>query len=196
MTTLTAAPKKGGFGYRHPRARIAGLLAAPLFWLVVIYVGSLAALFVTAFWTVDGFTSALVRTFTLENFQEVFTSPTYLLLILRTLIIAISVTIICLLLAVPLSFFMARIARPRWQPLLIAMILTPLWASYLVKVYAWRAMLNPETGVVDKNCKVFGISNLYVAGSSVFSTSSNVNPTYTIVALSLRLGKYLKDITL
>ena len=148
MTTLTAAPKKGGFGYRHPRARIAGLLAAPLFWLVVIYVGSLAALFVTAFWTVDGFTSALVRTFTLENFQEVFTSPTYLLLILRTLIIAISVTIICLLLAVPLSFFMARIARPRWQPLLIAMILTPLWASYLVKVYAWRAMLNPETGVV------------------------------------------------
>ena len=54
----------------------------------------------------------------------------------------------------------------------------------------------PETGVVDKNCKVFGISNLYIAGSSVFSTSSIVNPTYTIIAMSLRLGKYLKDIEL
>ena len=51
-----------------------------------------------------------------------------------------------------------------------------------------------ENGVVDKNCKVFGISNLYVAGSSVFSTSSIVNPTYTIIALSLRLGEYLKNI--
>ena len=59
-----------------------------------------------------------------------------------------------------------------------------------------RMSNNPETGVVDKNCKVFGISNLYIAGSSVFSTSSIVNPTYTIIAMSLRLGKYLKDINL
>ena len=51
-----------------------------------------------------------------------------------------------------------------------------------------------KTGVVDKNCKVFGISNLYIAGSSVFSTSSVINPTYTIIALSLRLGKYIKNI--
>jgi choline dehydrogenase-like flavoprotein len=52
---------------------------------------------------------------------------------------------------------------------------------------------SPETGVVDKNCKVFGVSNLYIAGSSVFSTSSVVNPTYTIIAMSLRLGNYLKN---
>lgn len=51
-----------------------------------------------------------------------------------------------------------------------------------------------KTGVVDKNCKVFGVSNLYIAGSSVFTTSSIVNPTYTIIALSLRLGEYLKNI--
>jgi len=59
-----------------------------------------------------------------------------------------------------------------------------------------RMSNNSKTGVVDKNCKVFFISNLYVAGSSVFSTSSIVNPTYTIIAMSLRLGKYLKDIRL
>jgi choline dehydrogenase-like flavoprotein len=50
-----------------------------------------------------------------------------------------------------------------------------------------------KTGVVNKNCKVFGISNLYIAGSSVFTTSSVVNPTYTIIAMSLRLGDYLKS---
>ena len=55
---------------------------------------------------------------------------------------------------------------------------------------------NPQTGVVDKNCKVFGLSNLYISSSSVFTTSSIVNPTYTIIALSLRLGEYLKNIKL
>ena len=55
---------------------------------------------------------------------------------------------------------------------------------------------SPKTGVVDKNCKVFGVSNLYIAGSSVFTTSSIVNPTYTIIALSLRLGQYIKNIKL
>ena len=78
MATTTATPPKGGFGYRHPRARLAGLLAAPMAWLVVVYLGSLAALFLTAFWTVDGFTGALVRTFTFDNFVEVFTTPAYL----------------------------------------------------------------------------------------------------------------------
>jgi len=59
-----------------------------------------------------------------------------------------------------------------------------------------RMSNNSSSGVVDKNCKVFGITNLYVAGSSVFSTSSIVNPTYTIIAMSLRLGKHLKNLTL
>ena len=148
MATTAATPPRGGFGYRHPRARLAGLLAAPMAWLVIVYLGSLAALFLTAFWTVDGFTGALVRTFTLENFVEVFTTPAYLQVMLRTIAIALAVTVLCLVLAVPLAYFMARVARPRWQPLLVAMILTPLWASYLVKVYAWRAMLSPESGVI------------------------------------------------
>ena len=127
--------------------------------LVLVYLGSLAALFLTAFWTVDGFTGALVRTFTLENFIEVFTTPAYLQTMLRTLGIAISVTLLCLLIGIPVGYFMARIARPRWQPLLVALILTPLWASYLVKVYAWRAMLSPEQGVVAWFLRPFGLDS-------------------------------------
>ena len=114
----------------------------------MVYLGSLAALFITAFWQVDDFTGQIVRTFTLENFQLVFTTPAYLTTVARTLGIALLVTLLCLVIALPLSFFMARVASRRWQPLLIAMVLTPLWASYLVKVYAWRAMLQPESGVL------------------------------------------------
>ncbi|MBU6312255.1 MAG: ABC transporter permease [Actinomycetales bacterium] len=158
MTTTTASPPRGGFAYRHPRARLAGLLAAPMAWLVIVYLGSLAALFLTAFWTVDGFTSAIVRTFTLDNFIDAFTTPAYLQVMLRTLAIAIGVTILCLLIGVPVAYFMARIARPKWQPLLVALILTPLWASYLVKVYAWRAMLSPEQGVVAWLLSPLGLS--------------------------------------
>ena len=146
MTTTTATHR--GFWYRHPNLRLAGLLSAPMAWLVVVYLGSLAALFITAFWQVDDFTGQIVRTFTLENFQLVFTTPAYLTTVARTLTIALMVTLLCLVIALPLSFFMARVASRRWQPLLIAMVLTPLWASYLVKVYAWRAMLQPESGVL------------------------------------------------
>ena len=146
--TTTTSPPRGGFGYRHPKLRLAGLLSAPMAWLVVVYLGSLAALFLTAFWTVDDFTGQLVRTFTLKNFQQVFTNPAYLGTMVRTLSIALLVTLFCLILAMPLAFFMARVARPSWRPLLVAMVLTPLWASYLVKVYAWRAMLQPDSGVI------------------------------------------------
>ena len=146
--TTTTSPPRGGFGYRHPKLRLAGLLTAPMAWLVVVYLGSLAALFLTAFWTVDDFTGQLVHTFTLKNFQQVFSNPAYLGNLVRTLSIALLVTLFCLVLAMPLAFFMARVARPSWRPLLVAMVLTPLWASYLVKVYAWRSMLQPETGVL------------------------------------------------
>lgn len=156
MTTTTATPSD--FGYRHPKARLAGLLAAPMAWLVVVYLGSLFALFLTAFWTVDDFTGQLVRTFTLKNFQEVFTNPAYLTTVVRTVSIALLVTVISLILALPLAFFMARVASPRWRPLLIALVLTPLWASYLVKVYAWRAMVQPEGGVIAWFLQPFGLS--------------------------------------
>ncbi len=147
MTTTATSPR-GGFGYRHPRMRLAGLLTAPMLWLVLIYLGSLAALFLTAFWTVDDFTGQVVRDFTFKNFTQVFTNPAYYGVMARTLGIAVLVTIFCMVLALPLAFFMARVANARWRPLLVALVLTPLWASYLVKVYAWRAMLAPEEGVI------------------------------------------------
>jgi putative spermidine/putrescine transport system permease protein len=104
-------------------------------------------IFATAFFSTDEFTNKVVATFTTENFQELFT-PTYLKIIARTLLIAASVTVLCMVIAVPFAFFMARIAPRRFRTLLVAAVLVPLWASYLVKAYAWRTMLQPD-GVLD-----------------------------------------------
>jgi len=142
--------------HRRPGIRVAGLLLLPMTWLVVAYLGSLLLLFFTAFWTVDDFTGLLARSFTLDNFATLFTTPAYRGLVLRTIAIAASVTILCALLAVPTSFFIARVFPARWRPLLIALVVSPLWASYLVKVYAWRAMLEPNTGVVAWLLAPFG----------------------------------------
>ena len=143
--------------HKRPRVRLAALLAAPLFWLVVAYIGSLATLLVTAFFTTDSFTGDIIRRFNLGNFQELLTNPSYRNVILRTLGIAIAVTVICTVLALPMAFYMAKVASKRTQKILVALVLTPLWASYLVKIYAWRSMLEPRTGVIDWLLSPIGI---------------------------------------
>ena len=134
--------------FRRTRLRLAALLALPMFWLVAVYLASLFALLATAFLSVDQFTNAVVRTFTLQNFHDVLSDPGYLQATVRTVAIAASVTVACTVLGLPMAFFMAKIAPRRWQSLLVALVLTPLWASYLVKVYAWQAMVQPDNGVL------------------------------------------------
>jgi len=130
------------------RLALAGLLAPPLLWLVVAYLGALAAIFATAVWSTDPFTNQVVRTFTMDNLRTLASDPTYLRIFGRTLVIAVSVTVLCALIALPFAFFMAKVAPRRIRGLLVALVLVPLWASYLVKAYAWRTMIGPG-GVMD-----------------------------------------------
>ena len=141
--------KLSNWMHRHDRFRLASLLAAPIAWLVIAYLGAIASLLVTAFFTIDTFTGDVIRQFNLGNFQELFTDPAYRNVALRTLAIATSVTLICAVLAIPMAFFMSKIASAKSRKVLIALILTPLWASYLVKIYAWRTMLEPGSGVIE-----------------------------------------------
>jgi len=134
---------------RRPSFRAATLLTLPLLWLVIIYIGSLFALFITSIWKIDTFTSKIIRQFTLENFIDVFTDRAYFNVTIRTLFVAICVTVICAVIAIPMAFFIARIARAKSRPVLIALLITPLWASYLVKIYAWRTMFYPESGFIN-----------------------------------------------
>ncbi|MFF9193816.1 ABC transporter permease [Streptomyces sp. NPDC014779] len=142
--------------HRRPRLRLAALLTAPLLWLVLAYLGSLAALFLSAFWTTDSFTSEVVRVWSTRNFQELFGSPLYRTVALRTVGVALAVTLLCAVIAFPLAFYTARVANPRRRPLLVVAILTPLWASYLVKVYAWRLILS-EGGPLDWALRPLGL---------------------------------------
>ena len=118
----------------------------------------LALLFVTALWSTDSFTGLVVRELSLENFREIFTEPAFLLTVLRTVVVAATVTVLCTLVALPMAFFMVRVAQPRWRPLMLALVLTPLWAAYLVKVYAWRTMLNPQSGLAADALGWVGLS--------------------------------------
>ncbi|WP_062204936.1 ABC transporter permease [Demequina salsinemoris] len=126
------------------RLQVAGLLTAPVAWLGLVYVVALAALLITAFWTVDGLTGQVQIQWTTENVVEVFTEALYRTVTLRTLGIAAAVTVIDVIVAIPVAFFMAKVANPRARHLLVIAVLAPLWASYLVKVYAWRALLSAD----------------------------------------------------
>ena len=133
---------------QRPTARAAFLLSLPLLWLLLIYIGSLLALFITSIWKIDTFTSKIIRQFTLQNFIDIFSDRAYFNVTVRTLFVAICVTIICAVIAIPMAFFIARVAKPKSRPVLIALLITPLWASYLVKIYAWRTMFYPEKGFI------------------------------------------------
>ncbi|BBY62205.1 ABC transporter permease [Mycolicibacterium helvum] len=126
------------------RIRLAFLLVPPLAWLVVAYLGSLGVLLLSAFWSTDTFTGAVVRSYTSDNFVRVLTDAVFRTATLRTIGIALSVTVICIVLAVPLGLYMAKVASPRVRLALVVAVTTPLWASYLVKAYAWRMLLSPE----------------------------------------------------
>ncbi|MBW8819205.1 ABC transporter permease [Streptomyces sp. NPDC102476] len=154
MALLT---RTAGALHRRPRLRLSLLLAAPLLWLAVLYLGSLTVLFVSAFWTTNSFTSEVVKVWSTDNFRELFTTPVFRQVILRSVGVALAVTALCAVIAFPVAFYTARVARPRWRPLLVVAILTPLWASYLVKVYAWRLILS-EGGLADWMLKPFGLS--------------------------------------
>ncbi|MCO5993268.1 ABC transporter permease [Actinoallomurus rhizosphaericola] len=145
-----------GLLHRRPYLRLAALLSAPLLWLVVAYLGSLAALFAAAFWTTDDFTGQVVKQFNLGNFQELWDQSVYRTITLRSVGVAAAVTVIDTAVAFPMAFYMAKIASPRAQRWLVIAVLTPLWASYLVKAYAWRIMFS-GSGVLSWILDPFGI---------------------------------------
>jgi putative spermidine/putrescine transport system permease protein len=136
------------FFWRYPRVALGFLLAGPVGWLALAYLGSLAVLFIAALWRLDPFTAEIVHEYSLDNFRTLWEVDVYRDITLRTLGIAAAVTVTDALLALPIAFFMAKLASPRARALLVVAILMPLWSSYLVKVYAWRIMLQ-ENGLVD-----------------------------------------------
>jgi putative spermidine/putrescine transport system permease protein len=133
----------------RPRARLALLLSAPMLWLVVLYLGALATLFAASVWSVDSFTGLISHAFTTANFTDLFTNSIYRIVALRTLGVAVLVTVLDACIAIPIAFFAAKVMRSATgRAAFIIAVSMPLWANYLVKGYAWRIMLDNQ-GVVD-----------------------------------------------
>jgi len=129
--------------WRHPRLLLVLLVTPPLLWLGVVYLGSLAALLLQSFYSIDEFSGLIVREFTLKTYGELL-RPSNADVILRTLAMAIAVTIASAFVAFPIAYFAARYAKGRWKAAFYLGIMLPLWSSYLVKVYAWKLILAKE----------------------------------------------------
>ncbi len=145
-----------GLLHGRPRLQLGLLLAGPVGWLVIAYLGSLAVLFVAAFWTLDPFTSEVVKSYSFHNFETLWNGDVYRTIALRTIGIAAAVTVTDAVLAFPIAFYMAKVASPRRKALLVVAVLMPLWSSYLVKVYAWRTILQ-EDGALNWALQPFGL---------------------------------------
>jgi putative spermidine/putrescine transport system permease protein len=146
----TVARRVARFLHRHRAVLLVALLALPIIWLVLAYLGSLGSLLLRALYQRDDLSGELVKQPTTDNLRTILTGDVYRSTTIRTVGIAVAVTVIDLVIALPIAVFIAKVARPRWRRLLVAAVVTPLWASYVVKAYAWRALLDPGGGVLKK----------------------------------------------
>jgi len=129
------------FLYGRPRFYLSLLLIPPLLWFGTVYLGSLFTLLANSFYAIDEFTARIVYEPTLATFRQLFTRPAHLDIIVRTVVMALAVTIACALIAFPVANYMARHASVRLKALFYVGVMLPMWTSYLVKVYAWRLIL-------------------------------------------------------
>jgi putative spermidine/putrescine transport system permease protein len=132
--------------YLHPKLLLMLLLAPPLLWLGVIYLGSLFALLLQSFFYIDEFSGNIVREFSLATYEQLFTRANADIFI-RTTLMAAAVTIAAALIAFPLAYYMVRYASMKMKAALYLAVMLPLWSSYLVRVYAWKLILAKE-GIV------------------------------------------------
>ena len=153
---------------RRRRLRLGITLGPPLTWLLVIYIGALIALLVTSLFSlVDDPTGLLTRLdtgLTIDNYQRLWNVSAYRDVAVSTFVAAVTVTIIDALLALPIAFYMAKVASPWAKRALVITVTMPLWAGYLVKGYAWRAILDPGGGVLKE---VFGSSPGFGSTSAI-----------------------------
>jgi putative spermidine/putrescine transport system permease protein len=185
---LAPAPKRSagrrlaGLFHGRPRLQVGTLLAGPLGWLVIGYIGSLAVLLVAAFWSVDSLSGELDKTLTSVNFDTLTSDSVYREVAQRTILIAAAVTLTDALLAFPIAFFMAKVAKPTTRGLLVVAVLMPLWSFYVVKVYAWQTMLS-SGGVINWALDPLGLSGPGYGTTAVWLVESYLWLPYMILPI-------------
>ena len=189
MTAVAEAvphrPARGGLSdalWRHPRLLLALLLAPPLLWLGIVYLGSLFALLAQSFFSIDEFSGVIDRTPTLKTYGELL-RPANLDIIWRTVLMAALVTVASVAVAFPIAYYAARYARGRWKAVFYLGVMLPLWSSYLVKVYAWKLIL-AKAGIVGWGFEGLGLGwllNAFLSVPGIGGNSLSVSPTGTFI---------------
>ena len=123
------------------------LLLPPLLWLGTVYLGSLFVLLSQSFYAIDEFTARVVPELTLKTYRQLVSQPANVDIVVRTVLMAVAVTIACGIIAFPVANYMARYAGPKLKAFFYVGVMLPMWTSYLVKVYAWRLILAKQ-GIV------------------------------------------------
>ncbi|EYD76087.1 Spermidine Putrescine ABC transporter permease component PotB [Rubellimicrobium mesophilum DSM 19309] len=168
--------------WRRPGVLLALLLVPPLLWLGVVYLGSLFALLLQSFFSIDEFSGVIDRTPTLKTYGELL-RPANLDIIWRTVLMAAAVTVASVAVAFPIAYYAARHARGRWKALFYLGVMLPLWSSYLVKVYAWKLILAKE-GIVGWGFDSLGLGRVleaFLAVPGIGGNSLSVSPTGTFI---------------
>ncbi|WP_181175926.1 ABC transporter permease [Mesorhizobium sp. B2-7-2] len=129
--------------WRRPKLLLLLMLAPPVLWLGIVYIGSLFALLLQSFFSIDEFSGLINREFTLKTYGDLLQAAN-LDIILRTVTMAALVTLASAIIAFPIAYYAARYARGRWKALFYLGVMLPLWSSYLVKIYAWKLILAKE----------------------------------------------------
>jgi putative spermidine/putrescine transport system permease protein len=171
-----------GLFHGRRRLQVGALLAGPVGWLVIGYLGSLAVLLIAAFWTVDPLSGEVVRGLSFENFETLFNEPVYREIVWRTVRIAALVTLTDAILAFPIAFYMAKVASRRGKAILVVAVLLPLWSSYLVKVYSWRTMLSAD-GIINWALGPLGLHGPGYGGTAVWLVMSYLWLPYMILPI-------------
>jgi putative spermidine/putrescine transport system permease protein len=171
-----------GLFHGRPRLQVGALLAGPVGWLVIGYLGSLVVLLIAAFWSVNPVSGELQQSLTFENFETLWNEPVYRDIVGRTVLIAALVTVTDAILAFPIAFYMAKIASRRGKAVLVVAILLPLWSSYLVKVLSWRTMLS-SGGIIDWALQPFGLHGPGFGSTAVWLVMSYLWLPYMILPI-------------
>jgi putative spermidine/putrescine transport system permease protein len=164
--------------YLRPKLILLLLLLPPLIWFVVVYIGALLTMLVNSFFSLNSFTGRVVHQFTLQTYAKLLI-PTNLQIFFRTTLMALLVTIACIIIAFPLSYYVARFASPRMKTFLYLAITLPLWSSYVVRVYSWKLILAQE-GIISWFARLLhldGLLNWYLSSELLGGPSLSVSVT-------------------
>jgi putative spermidine/putrescine transport system permease protein len=131
------------FLWKHPHVLLAILLGPPVLWLGIIYLGSLFALLMQSFFSIDDFSGLINYEFTFATYRQLLSDANFDIIV-RTVTMAAVVTIFSALIAFPIAYYAARYAKGKWKAVFYLGIMLPLWSSYLVKIYAWKLILAKE----------------------------------------------------